>query len=136
MLVLEVLDSVLHLNIDMARILIIDDEKEVRAVLRRAFETVGHSVEEAGDGFEGINLMRSHPFDLITVDIKMPGMSGLEAIVSIRNDFPSIKIIRPIDSAHQLLAAINSSRVTLSVEMHAVSNRSKVSRFQNLRLNR
>ena len=77
----------------MARVLIIDDEKPVRDILRRVCETDGHEVEEAADGQQGLDAYRSHPSDLVVVDMWMPVKNGLEVIRELRRDCPKARII-------------------------------------------
>ena len=60
----------------MARILIIDDEPNVRSMLRRMLHQAGHQVSEAGNGAEGIDLYERDPPDLIITDILMPEKEG------------------------------------------------------------
>lgn len=77
----------------MARILVIDDDPEIRSMLRQMLERVGHEVMEAGDGKAGVELYREQSADLIIMDIIMPVRSGWAAIVELRREFPDIKII-------------------------------------------
>jgi YesN/AraC family two-component response regulator len=77
----------------MASILIIDDELQIRVMMRRILEKVGYEVYEASDGKEGIKLFREKPTDLVITDIIMPEKEGLETILDLRHDFPKIKII-------------------------------------------
>lgn len=77
----------------MARILLIDDEDQVRHMLRVMLEYAGHEVEEAADGRQGARLYRERPSDLIVTDIVMPEKEGLEMIQELRRDFPGVKII-------------------------------------------
>ena len=77
----------------MARILVIDDEDEIRMVLRQFLEEAGYEVDEAHDGIEGTRLCREKPADLIIVDMIMPGKEGMETILDFRADFPEVKII-------------------------------------------
>jgi YesN/AraC family two-component response regulator len=77
----------------MASILIIDDELQIRVMMRRILEKVGYEVYEASDGKEGIKLFRDKPTDLVITDIIMPEKEGLETILDLRHDFPKIKII-------------------------------------------
>ena len=56
----------------MARILIIDDESQIRSMLRLMLERVGYEVVEAPDGIEGIRKYREKPADLIITDLIMP----------------------------------------------------------------
>lgn len=62
----------------MARILIVDDEKSIRRTLRDILEYEDFTVEEAGDGQEGLNLALKEKFDIILSDIKMPKLDGME----------------------------------------------------------
>ncbi|MCK4486272.1 MAG: response regulator [Desulfobacterales bacterium] len=77
----------------MAKILIIDDEEQVRLYLRKILEPEGHEVEEASDGKVGIRLYREEPADLIIMDIFMPEKEGFETIRELRRDYPDVKII-------------------------------------------
>ena len=77
----------------MAKILLIDDEKQVRSMLKIALEEAGHEVYEACSGKEALKSYRSHPTDLIITDILMPDMDGLEAIMQFKQADPSVKII-------------------------------------------
>lgn len=76
-----------------ARLLIVDDEPKVRAALANWFKLKGYAVDEAGDGLEAILKCREAEYDLITMDIEMPRMNGMEAIPLIRKDFPGLPII-------------------------------------------
>ena len=77
----------------MPRILIIDDEEQVRLYLRRILEPEGHEVVEAGNGKVGLHLYREEPADLIITDVFMPEKEGLETIRELRSDYPEVKII-------------------------------------------
>lgn len=77
----------------MARILVIDDDDQVREMLRRMIHNAGHEVVVAADGDVGMAMYREHPADLIVTDIIMPEKDGWEAIVELRRDYPDIKII-------------------------------------------
>ncbi len=77
----------------MAVVLVIDDDQEIRRLLRRILERAGHGVQEAGSGLEGIQKYRSDPADLVITDIVMPEKEGLETIQELRRDFPDAKII-------------------------------------------
>jgi CheY-like chemotaxis protein len=77
----------------MAKILLVDDEKQLRSMLRIALESAGHEVEEAVDGKEAIESYRNHPADLLLTDIVMPGQEGIETIMQFREKYPELKII-------------------------------------------
>ena len=70
----------------MADILIIDDDPQIRDVLRIALRQAGHRVAEAGDGAEGLAKASSGKADLIVLDIGLPEMDGLELCRRLRND--------------------------------------------------
>jgi|SRR6266511_5983067 len=77
----------------MARIIVIDDQEAVRGAVRRALETAGHEVLEAGDGDVGLRLLAEHGADLVITDIFMPGQDGIVTVQRIRREFPAVKII-------------------------------------------
>jgi two-component system response regulator ResD len=78
----------------MAKILICDDEAGLRAVIKRYAVFEGNEVFEAGDGLEAIELCRNNDFDIIIMDIMMPGMDGFSAVKEIRkfSDTPIIML--------------------------------------------
>ncbi len=67
-----------------ANILIADDEHSIRFVLREALEAEGHTVEEVGDGDRALELLATGRFDVAFLDIRMPGLSGLELLDRLR----------------------------------------------------
>ena len=77
----------------MSRILVIDDEEQVRSMFRMALERAEYEVEVACDGKEGIRLFREYPADLVITDLIMPEQEGVETIVELQRDFPDVKII-------------------------------------------
>jgi YesN/AraC family two-component response regulator len=77
----------------MARVLIIDDDDGVRALLRRVLERADHDVTEAADGKQGLRQFHQVPADLIIVDIFMPEKEGLDTILEIREVAPHVKTI-------------------------------------------
>ncbi|MED1472543.1 response regulator [Bacillus salipaludis] len=78
----------------MARILIVDDKSLMRNTLKAIFTKTDHVVVgEAENGMEAIQLFKELKPDMVTMDITMPEMSGLEAIKVIRRDFPEAKVI-------------------------------------------
>ena len=77
----------------MIRLLVVDDDNQVRSMLRLTLEREGYDVMEATDGFEAIEQFRQSPFDLIITDIIMPGLEGFETIQRLRAESPEVKII-------------------------------------------
>jgi DNA-binding response OmpR family regulator len=77
----------------MARILLLDDDRELRDVVRTILEEAGHEVHDAPDGQTGIQMYRENPSDIVITDIRMPGKTGNETILELRAEFPDVKII-------------------------------------------
>jgi len=77
----------------MALILLIDDDADIRSVLRRILQSAGHGTIEAENGKEGVQRMQdAHP-DIVITDILMPEKDGIETIEDIRRIRPAPKII-------------------------------------------
>jgi CheY-like chemotaxis protein len=76
-----------------ARILIVDDEPAVQVTIRLLLERAGHSVVTAGDGRNGLAIFEATEFDLLFLDIFMPGMDGLETMRRVHQQQPLIPII-------------------------------------------
>jgi len=78
----------------MAHILVVDDEQKIREGLREYAEFDGHTVDEACDGMEAVNICREHDFDLIIMDIMMPKLDGFSACKEIRKtkDIPVLML--------------------------------------------
>ncbi len=66
------------------KLLVVDDEKGIRDLIRKYAEFEGYTVEEACDGMEAVNLCRSHTYDLIIMDVMMPELDGFSAVNEIR----------------------------------------------------
>ena len=77
----------------MARILVIDDEKGIRNTLKDILEYEKHEVEVAGTGEEGLDLLNNNSFDLVFLDVKMPGLDGIEVLESISINHPEVAVI-------------------------------------------
>lgn len=77
----------------MAKILVVDDDPAVQMTIRLLLERAGHSVTVAGDGQKGLSAFGSEDFDLLFLDIFMPGMDGLETMRLIHRRQPKMPII-------------------------------------------
>jgi DNA-binding NtrC family response regulator len=77
----------------MAAILLIDDEKSIRNVLKDILQHEGYRIEEAADGEQGLQKLAAQPFDLVLCDIKMPKMDGLEVLQQIMQLQPDVPVI-------------------------------------------
>ncbi len=75
------------------RILIVDDETGVRRLLHQILVREGYHCEEADSGDEALNKIRGNPAELVILDIKMPGKSGVELLPKIRADYPDTAVI-------------------------------------------
>jgi CheY-like chemotaxis protein len=95
-----------------ARILVVDDDKAVRLLLRAVLERRGYSVVEAENGAEGLQCYRAAPADLVITDIQMPVMDGLQMIAELRGAFPTAKIIAISGEKGRLAAAQTFSQCT------------------------
>jgi CheY-like chemotaxis protein len=89
-----------------ARILIVDDEPAVQVTIRLLLERAGHSVVTAGDGRNGLAIFAAEAFDLLFLDIFMPGMDGLETMRRVREQRPLIPII--VMSGHLMPSDLRS----------------------------
>jgi CheY-like chemotaxis protein len=80
-------------HLSMATVLVIDDDAEMRQVLRRTLEGAGYTVTEAANGKAGVEIYRSSPTQLVISDIVMPEQSGIETICQLKSEFPAVRII-------------------------------------------
>lgn len=94
-----------------ARILIVDDATFMRMVFRRILEAAGFEIlGEAANGKEAVEMYEQLEPDLVTLDMVMPGMGGMEALQAIRAKDPQAKvvIVSAVDQRENLLEAIRS----------------------------
>ena len=77
----------------MARILIIDDEEDIRLTVRLALESMGHDVTEAVNGNDGLQHFSAEQNDLVITDILMPDKEGIETIIELKKIQPDLKVI-------------------------------------------
>lgn len=77
----------------MAKILVIDDEKDIRIVLRQVLELEGHAVSVAADGREGLALLEREGADVVITDIIMPGIDGVATLQRIKENHPNLPVI-------------------------------------------
>lgn len=77
----------------MNKVLVIDDDAELRAVLVERLRDAGFEVSEAADGAQGLKLQRDDPADIVVTDIFMPDQDGMETVSKLRSIYPEIKII-------------------------------------------
>lgn len=77
----------------MANILIIDDDPDIRFLIREALEKKGYTIYESAEGREGLATLRKIHIELVITDLVMPKMDGFELIKQIRKEYPEIRII-------------------------------------------
>jgi DNA-binding NtrC family response regulator len=77
----------------MARLLIVDDEKNIRANLASFFESIGHEAQTAENGRQARAMIEAAPFDLVLTDFRMAEMNGLELLTEIKKRRPECLVI-------------------------------------------
>lgn len=77
----------------MPRILIIEDDNEVREYLESVLSRAGYEVISAVNGKDGVDLFRENPADLVVTDIIMPEKDGIETIMDLRRANPGLRVI-------------------------------------------
>jgi DNA-binding NtrC family response regulator len=77
----------------MEPLLLVEDKNELRAMLRKALERNGHSVDEAADGCAAIQKLRNKRYQMVLTDLKMPGASGLDVLRESKQADSTIPVI-------------------------------------------
>lgn len=77
----------------MPRILVIDDDEAVREVMQMMLEELGHVVEVASEGEEGLRKHEKTPADIVITDLHMPGKNGFETLKELRESAEDVKVI-------------------------------------------
>ncbi|MFP4418382.1 MAG: response regulator [Chitinivibrionales bacterium] len=75
------------------RVLVVDDEYWIRAVIIQMLKTEGYLVKEASDGDAAIDILRLGHVDLMLIDMSMPGKNGNDTIIDCRRQYPDLGII-------------------------------------------
>ena len=75
------------------KILVVDDNEVVRLSLLRSLQSEHRSVEIAADGTKAINAMEQHPFDVVLLDLRMPGMDGIAVLKTIKERWPESEVV-------------------------------------------
>jgi CheY-like chemotaxis protein len=78
---------------DKKRILVIEDDKEIRSMLEDYLSYLGYKVLTASDGLEGLKEIKSRDYDLVITDITMPYVSGIGIISVLKQNYPDIPVI-------------------------------------------
>jgi two-component system KDP operon response regulator KdpE len=124
-----------------ARILIVDDEPHVRSALTRALNLRGYRADAASSGFQALGMLERAPYDVMVLDMRMPGMDGVEVMQRARRVRPDLAIIVLTGHAtkESAIAAVKSAaadyllKPTSSKEMAAIVSETLAERAQTLR---
>ena len=93
--------------------MIVDDERIVRESLLTWFEKYGHEMDTAASGLEALEKLEHKPFQVLFVDIKMPGMDGLELLERVKTDYPDILVVI-ITAYGSIESAVKAMRIGAS----------------------
>lgn len=95
---------------DCMRILLVDDQPENVVSLANAIRRGGHAITTVSDPFEALKQYQANPFDTVISDVRMPGMTGIDLLRSIRDFDPSARVIliTSFGDAKTAMAAINN----------------------------
>ena len=91
-------------------IMVVDDEAIVRESLFHWFKKYGHVVETASSGIEALEKLEKYPFQLLFVDIKMPGMDGIELLEKVKTEYPDTLVII-ITAYGSIESAVSAMRI-------------------------
>ena len=75
------------------RILVIEDESRIQAFVRRGLEAEGYGVVTAGDGRDGLSLARAGDWDLVVLDLLLPGLNGLRILQELHREQPELPVL-------------------------------------------
>jgi CheY-like chemotaxis protein len=92
------------------RILVVDDQREILDVTSLVLQSAGYSTETASTGDEALDRVASEPFDLVLLDINMPGMDGWE----------TLRLIRADDQLERLVVIMFSVKDEVSDKVHSL----------------
>lgn len=80
-------------NSSSSRILIVDDERDLRIIFKRFLEVDGYICQTAGTGEEALDVLNDVDFSVVVTDINMPGMSGIDLLREIRTRYPEVAVL-------------------------------------------
>ena len=109
-------------------ILIVDDDKSVRDMLKRKFEPECYFCITAGSGEEALDRALEHDFEVVLLDIRMPGLSGMEVLPKLVHRYPNVSVIMltavtDVDKVGQAIALGAYDYVTKPVNLKDLSTR-------------
>ena len=122
----------------MSKLLVVDDEFQIRQIIKKYAEFEGHTVEEAVDGMEAVEICRKNTYDLIIMDVMMPELDGFSACREIRKftntpvimlsargeDITEEMVIENISGLNKLLSFYldNRPKVPAGIDMAGVND--------------
>ncbi len=91
------------------RILIVDDEERFRNTMKRLLDAEGHKAQAAGSALEALDILSKESFDVVILDVRMPEMTGVEALKRIRKIDPYMEVIimtgyASVDTAREIMS--------------------------------
>jgi len=95
---------------DKKRILVVDDQREILDVTSLVLQSAGYATDTASSGDEALDRLTSQPFDLVLLDINMPGMDGWE----------TLRLLRADDQLEQLVVLMFSIKGEVSDKVHSL----------------
>jgi len=78
---------------DKNRILVVDDDEVVRRSYLRSLESISSNIKAASDGEEALQTMEQNPFDVVLLDLRMPGQDGLSVLRTIKQKWPESEVV-------------------------------------------
>ncbi|HHY22372.1 MAG TPA: response regulator [Bacilli bacterium] len=77
----------------MRKVLVVDDQYGIRVLLKEILEKDGYAMYQAANGMQALTLIEQHQFDLVLLDVKLPGMNGLEILKQVKEQYPQVEVI-------------------------------------------
>ena len=107
----------------MASVLVVDDEPDIRYLVRELLERAGHDVVEAGDGTEALRIFFSSRPDLVVLDVSMPGLDGWGTLERIRDlsDVPVVMLTAQAQEHVSLATVVELSAINAVVQGAALA---------------
>ena len=98
------------------KVLIVDDESSIRRALHNTLQRMGFDVNDAGTGEEALRLVREAQYDVVLLDINMPGIGGITACRELRSSLPRLGslMLTVRDSEEDKVAALMPARTITS----------------------
>ena len=77
----------------MRKVLVVDDLYGIRVLLKEVLEKDGYEMYQAANGMQALTILEEHQLDLVLLDVKLPGMNGLDVLKQIKLRYPHIGVI-------------------------------------------